>query len=169
KAIDLIDEAASRLRIEIDSLPTEIDEVERERIQREIERQALQREDDPVSRDRLSRIEQEIAELREKSAGMKARWKSEKDVIERIRVNKAKLDDLRIEAEQYERIGDYGRVAEIRYGRMVELQKTVDQDHARLAELQEHGRMLKEEVDEEDVAMVVAKWTGIPVSKMLES
>src|SRR6184192_2561774 len=120
KAIDLIDEAASRLRIEIDSLPTEIDEVERERIQREIERQALQREDDPVSRERLARIEQEIAELREKSAGMKARWKSEKDVIERIRVNKAKLDDLRIEAEQFERIGDYGRVAEIRYGKMVE-------------------------------------------------
>jgi ATP-dependent Clp protease ATP-binding subunit ClpB len=169
KAIDLIDEAASRLRIEIDSLPTEIDEVERERIQREIERQALQREDDPVSRERLARIEQEIAELREKSAGMKARWKSEKDVIERIRLNKEKLDNLRIEAEQFERVGDYGRVAEIRYGRMAELQGIIDEDRRRLAELQESGRMLKEEVDEEDVAMVVAKWTGIPVSKMLES
>jgi ATP-dependent Clp protease ATP-binding subunit ClpB len=169
KAIDLIDEAASRLRIEIDSLPTEIDEVERERIQREIERQALQREDDPVSRERLARIEHEIADLREKSAGMKARWKSEKDVIERLRVNKEKLESLRIEAEQFERVGDYGRVAEIRYGRMVELQNVIDKDHTRLAELQEQGRMLKEEVDEEDVATVVAKWTGIPVSKMLES
>ncbi|MEW6733748.1 MAG: ATP-dependent chaperone ClpB [Acidobacteriota bacterium] len=169
KAIDLIDEAASRLRIEIDSLPTEIDEVERERIQREIERQALQREDDPVSRERLAKIEQEIAELREKSAGMKARWQSEKEIIERIRINKEKLEDLRIEAEKYERVGDYGKVAEIRYGRMVELQKIVEQDHGRLAELQEYGRMLKEEVDEEDVANVVAKWTGIPVSKMLES
>src|SRR5262249_60723780 len=139
KAIDLIDEAASRLRIEIDSLPTEIDEVERDRIQREIERQALQREDDPVSRERLARIEHEIAELREKRAGMKARWKSEKDVIERIRLNKEKLDNLRIEAEQFERVGDYGRVAEIRYGRMAELQGIIDQDHKRLAELQESG------------------------------
>jgi ATP-dependent Clp protease ATP-binding subunit ClpB len=169
KAIDLIDEAASRLRIEIDSLPTEIDEVERDRIQREIERQALQREDDPVSRERLAKIVQEISELKEKSAGMKARWQSEKEIIERIRASKETLDEMRIQAEQFERVGDYGRVAEIRYGRMVELQKVVDQDRARLAEIQERGRMLKEEVDEEDIAHVVAKWTGIPVAKMLES
>ncbi|MBN8725297.1 MAG: ATP-dependent chaperone ClpB [Acidobacteria bacterium] len=169
KAIDLIDEAASRLRIEIDSLPTEIDEVERERIQREIERQALQREDDPVSRERLAKIEQEISELKEKSAGMKARWQSEKEIIERISSNKEALENMRIQAEQFERVGDYGKVAEIRYGSMVGLQKTVDQDRARLAELQERGRMLKEEVDEEDIAHVVAKWTGIPVAKMLES
>ena len=169
KAIDLIDEAASRLRIEIDSLPTEIDEVERERIQREIERQALQREDDPVSRERLAKIIQEISELKEKSAGMKARWQSEKEIIERMRGKNEELESLRIQAEQFERVGDYGRVAEIRYGRMVELQKIVDQDRARLAEIQERGRMLKEEVDEEDIAHVVAKWTGIPVAKMLES
>lgn len=169
KAIDLIDEAASRLRIEIDSLPTEIDEVERDRIQREIERQALQREDDPVSKERLSKIEQEIAELREKSAGMKARWKSEKEIIDKIRSNKEKLEDLRLEAEKLERTGDYGRVAEIRYGKMVEFQKEIERDSARLSEIQGQGRMLKEEVDEEDVAHVVAKWTGIPVSKMLES
>src|SRR5262249_32894135 len=117
----------------------------------------------------LARIEQEISELREESAGMKARWKSEKDLIDHIRKNKEKLEDLRIEAEQFERMGDYGRVAEIRYGRMVELQRIVDGDRSRLEEFQRQGRMLKEEVDEEDVAMVVAKWTGIPVSKMLES
>ncbi|MFY9226998.1 MAG: Clp protease N-terminal domain-containing protein, partial [Blastocatellia bacterium] len=169
KAIDLIDEAASRLRIEIDSLPTEIDEVERERIQREIERQALQREDDPVSRERLAKIEQEISELKEKSAGMKARWQSEKEIIERISSNKEALENMRIQAEQFERVGDYGKVAEIRYGSMVGVQKIVDQDRARLAEIQERGRMLKEEVDEEDIAHVVAKWTGIPVAKMLES
>jgi ATP-dependent Clp protease ATP-binding subunit ClpB len=168
KAIDLIDEAASRLRIEIDSLPTEIDEVERERIQREIERQALQREDDPVSRERLKKIEQEIAELQETVGGMKAKWQTEKEIIDRIRSNKEKLEQLRIEAEQLERVGDYGRVAELRYGRMGEVQKIVEQDQTQLAELQSQGRMLKEEVDEEDVALVVAKWTGIPVTKMLE-
>jgi ATP-dependent Clp protease ATP-binding subunit ClpB len=168
KAIDLIDEAASRLRIEIDSLPTEIDEVERERIQREIERQALQREDDPVSRERLKKIEQEIAELQETVGGMKAKWQTEKEIIDRIRSNKEKLEQLRIEAEQLERVGDYGRVAELRYGRIGEVQKSVEQDQTQLAELQSQGRMLKEEVDEEDVALVVAKWTGIPVTKMLE-
>jgi ATP-dependent Clp protease ATP-binding subunit ClpB len=169
KAIDLIDEAASRLRIEIDSLPTEIDEVERERIQREIERQALQREDDPVSKERLAKIIQEISELKEKSAGMKARWKSEKEIIERMRGKNEELETLRIQAEQFERVGDYGKVAEIRYGQMVEVQKVIEQDRARLGEIQEQGRMLKEEVDEEDIALVVAKWTGIPVAKMLES
>jgi ATP-dependent Clp protease ATP-binding subunit ClpB len=168
KAIDLIDEAASKLRIEIDSLPTEIDEVEREIIQREIERQALMREDDPVSRERLARVEKEIADLKEKSGAMKAKWQSEKEIIERIRAAKGEIEKLKVEAEQFERAGEYGKVAEIRYGRVSELQKQFDADQSKLAELQKDGRTLKEEVTEEDVAEVVARWTGVPVSKMLE-
>src|SRR5262245_16352985 len=168
KAIDLIDEAASKLRIEIDSLPTEIDEVEREVIQREIERQALMREDDPVSSERLRKVEKEIADLKEKSGGMKAKWHSEKEVIDRIRSAKEQIEKLKLQSEQFERAGDYGKVAEIRYGKMTELQKSLDADQGKLAELQKSGRTLKEEVTEEDVAEVVAKWTGIPVSKMLE-
>ena len=168
KAIDLIDEAASKLRIEIDSLPTEIDEVEREIIQREIERQALMREDDAVSRDRLSRVEKEIADLKERSSAMKAKWQSEKEIIERIRASKGEIEKLKVEAEQLERAGEYGKVAEIRYGRVAELQKQFDVDQSRLAVLQKDGRTLKEEVTEEDVAEVVARWTGVPISKMLE-
>ncbi len=168
KAIDLIDEAASKLRIEIDSLPTEIDEVEREIIQREIERQALMREDDQLSKDRLAKVEKEIADQREKSGAMKAKWQSEKEVIERIRSAKGQMEALKVQAEQFERAGDYGKVAEIRYGQMAEVQKQFDADQARLEELQKAGRTLKEEVTEEDVAEVVAKWTGVPVSKMLE-
>jgi ATP-dependent Clp protease ATP-binding subunit ClpB len=168
KAIDLIDEAASRLRIEIDSLPTEIDEVEREIIQREIERQALMREDDPVSKERLAKVEKEIADLKEKSGAMKAKWQSEKEVIERARATKEQMEQLKVQAEQFERAGDYGKVAEIRYGKMAELQKQLEADQLKLEELQKTGRTLKEEVTEEDVAEVVAKWTGIPVSKMLE-
>jgi ATP-dependent Clp protease ATP-binding subunit ClpB len=168
KAVDLIDEAASKLRIEIDSLPTEIDEVEREVIQREIERQALMREDDAVSRERLAKVEKEIADLKERSSAMKAKWQSEKEIIERIRASKGEIEQLKVEAEQFERAGEYGKVAEIRYGRVAELQKQFDDDQAKLAELQKSGRTLKEEVTEEDVAEVVARWTGVPVSKMLE-
>lgn len=168
KAIDLIDEAASRLRIEIDSLPTEIDEVEREIIQREIERQALLREEDALSKERLAKVEREIADLKEKSGAMKAKWQSEKEVIERIRGSKEQVEALKVQAEQFERAGDYGKVAEIRYGKMTELQKGFEADQAKLAELQLAGRTLKEEVTEEDVAEVVARWTGVPVSKMLE-
>ncbi|HYE65731.1 MAG TPA: ATP-dependent chaperone ClpB, partial [Pyrinomonadaceae bacterium] len=168
KAIDLIDEAASRLRIEIDSLPVEIDQLEREITQLEIERQALQRETDAASQSRLKEIEQRIADLRERSSGMKAKWRSEKDIIERIRKAKEEIEQLKVQAEQYERAGDYGKVAELRYGRIVGLQNQLDADQAKLAEIQKDGIMLKEEVDEEDVAQVVAKWTGIPVSKMLE-
>ncbi|OYT73578.1 MAG: ATP-dependent chaperone ClpB [Chloracidobacterium sp. CP2_5A] len=169
KAIDLIDEAASRLRIEIDSLPTEIDEIERDIMQREIERQALQREDDPASRERRSKIEQEIAELRERSAALKARWGNEKKIIEAIRADKEKLEELKLEAERYERVGDYAKVAEIRYGAMNEARQRIEANRAKLVELQSDGAMLKEEVDESDVALVIAKWTGIPVAKMLES
>ena len=168
KAIDLIDEAASKLRIEIDSLPTEIDEVEREIIQREIERQALLREEDAISRERLSAVEREIAELRDESGAMKAKWQSEKEVIERIRAAKEQVEQLKIQAEQFERAGDYGRVAEIRYGRLTEVQKQLEADSRQLDELQKSGRTLKEEVTEEDVAEVVGKWTGVPVAKMLE-
>ena len=168
KAIDLVDEAAAKLRIEIDSLPTEIDEVEREIIHREIEKQALIREDDAISKERLAKIEKEIADLREKSGAMKAKWQSEKEVIERIRSSKEKIEELKIEAEKLERAGDYGRVAEIRYGKIAELQKQFDADHAKLEELQKSGLTLKEEVTEEDIAEVVAHWTGVPVSKMLE-
>ncbi len=168
KAIDLVDEAASKLRIEIDSLPTEIDEVEREIIQREIEKQALMREEDAVSKERLAKVEKEIADLKEKSDGMKAKWQSEKEVIERIRSSKEKMEALKVEAEQLERAGNYEKVAEIRYGKMVELQRQLEADQSKLEELQVAGRTLKEEVTEEDVAEVVAKWTGVPVSKMLE-
>jgi ATP-dependent Clp protease ATP-binding subunit ClpB len=168
KAIDLIDESASRLRIEIDSLPTEIDEVEREIIQREIERQALMREDDAVSRERLARVEREIADLKERSGAMKAKWQSEKAVIEHLREAKEEMEQLKVQAEQFERAGDYGKVAEIRYGKMVELQGKIEAEQARLDELQKAGRTLKEEVTEEDIAEVVARWTGVPVSKMLE-
>jgi ATP-dependent Clp protease ATP-binding subunit ClpB len=169
KAIDLVDEAASRLRIEIDSLPTEIDEIERDIMQREIERQALQREDDPASRERRAKIEQEIAELRERSAALKARWTNEKNIIEAIRADKEKLEELKLEAERYERLGDYAKVAEIRYGRMTEVRQRIEANRAKLVELQSSGAMLKEEVDESDIALVIAKWTGIPVAKMLES
>src|SRR5213595_1802538 len=168
KAIDLIDEAASRLRIEIDSLPVEIDQLEREITQLEIEKQALQRETDERSKARLHEIEVKVADLRERASGMKAKWRSEKDIIERIRKAKEEIEQVKIQAEQYERAGDFGKVAELRYGKLVELQKQLDEDHQKLAVVQQEGVFLKEEVDEEDVAQVVAKWTGIPVSKMLE-
>ena len=168
KAIDLIDEAASRLRIEIDSLPVEIDELEREITQLEIEKQALQRETDERSKARLQEIEQRMADLRERASGMKAKWQAEKEIIERIRKAKEEIEQTKIQAEQYERAGDYNKVAELRYGRLVELQKQLDADQRKLEEAQAEGVFLKEEVDEEDVAQIVAKWTGIPVSKMLE-
>ncbi len=168
KAIDLIDEAASRLRIEIDSLPQEIDQLERETIQLEIERQALQREEDEKSRIRLREIEQRIADLRESSSGMKAKWQSEKEAIERMRTAKAELEQLRLQLDQARNAGDLGRASELQYGKIPELELGLAAEQEKLANLQRDGVMLKEEVDEEDVAEVVAKWTGIPVSKMLE-
>jgi len=168
KAIDLIDEAASRLRIEIDSLPQEIDVLEREILQLEIERQALQREEDERSKARLKDIEQRIADLKENSSGMKAKWQSEKEEIERMREAKNELEQLRLQLEQARNAGDLTRAAELQYGRIPELERTFAAEREKLAELQRDGVMLKEEVDEEDVALVVAKWTGVPVSKMLE-
>ena len=169
KAIDLMDEAASRLRIEIDSLPQEIDEVERRITQLEIQREALAREKDKAGKEALARVQQEIAQLKEQSAGMKAQWQSEKDAIEGIRGNKAEVETLRMEVDQATRRGDLQKAAELRYGRIPELERQLATDEARLAEVQAKARYLKEEVDAEDIAEIVAKWTGIPVSKMLES
>ena len=168
KAIDLIDEAASRLRIEIDSLPQEIDQLEREILQLEIERQALQREEDERSKSRLREIELRIADLREKSSGMKAKWQSEKEAIEHMRAAKAELEQLRLQLEQARNAGDLARASELQYGQIPELERRLGAEQEKLAQLQKDGVTLKEEVDEEDVAEVVAKWTGIPVSKMLE-
>jgi len=167
KAIDLIDEAAASLRIQIDSLPTDIDQLERRATQLEIEKQALKKEDDPNSRERLAVIEKELAEIRERSNVLKANWKKEKDLIARIRAVKEQIDKLKIEEQAEERKGNLQRVAEIRYG----LIRQAEEELARLSkqmESQGGTRMLKEEVDEEDVARIVSKWTGIPVSKMLE-
>src|SRR5215210_6775401 len=169
KAIDLIDEAASRLRIEIDSLPQEIDEVERRIVQLEIERQALGRESDPASRERLQRLEEELANLREKSSGMKAQWQSEKAAIQEIRGRKEKLDELKVELDRASRTGDLARAAELQYGTIPALQAEIAGSDARLAELQQQSKFLKEEVDADDIAEVVARWTGIPVTRMLQS
>jgi ATP-dependent Clp protease ATP-binding subunit ClpB len=169
KAIDLIDEAASRLRIEIDSLPQEIDEVERRITQLEIERQALAKEDDPESRERLERVESDMAGLKERSAGMKAKWQSEKDAISGLREMKERLDDLKVEGERATRTGDLARASEIQYGELPELQRQIQEAESRLEALQEESKFLKEEVDEEDIAEVVAHWTGIPVSRMLQT
>jgi ATP-dependent Clp protease ATP-binding subunit ClpB len=167
KAIDLIDEAASRLRIEIDSMPTEIDQVERKRMTLEIEREALKKETDKASRERLAKVEAELADLNEKLNGMKGQWSLEKEVIQNIRKVKTEIDEARVEEQQAQRQGDLARVAEIRYGKIVELEKRLAAENERLAEIQQNNQMLKEEVDEEDIASVVARWTGIPVSRLL--
>ncbi|NIN70844.1 MAG: ATP-dependent chaperone ClpB [Gemmatimonadetes bacterium] len=169
KAIDLIDEAASMLRIEIDSMPLEIDEVERRIVQLEIEKQALQKEEDKESVKRLERLEKELAELRERSAGMKAKWQAEKEAIENIRTLKSLIENLRIDAEQATRTGEHGKVAEIVHGKIPAMEKELEGATEKLAQLQQESRYLKEEVTEEDIAAVVSRWTGIPVSKMMES
>jgi ATP-dependent Clp protease ATP-binding subunit ClpB len=169
KAIDLVDEAASRLRIEIDSLPQEIDEVERRILQLEIQRQALLKEKDKAGRERLAAVEEEIAGLKEKSGAMKAQWQAEKAAIQSLREKKAQVEQLRTEVEQASRSGDLQRAAELRYGRIPELEQAIAREEARLAEIQKQARYLKEEVDADDIAEIVAKWTGIPVSRMLES
>jgi ATP-dependent Clp protease ATP-binding subunit ClpB len=168
KAIDLIDESASRLRIEIDSMPTEIDEIERRIMQLTIEKQALHKEKDRASKERLKRVEEEIADLSEKSKGMKAHWQAEKEVIERIRGIKVDIERARLEEEAEERSGNLERVAEIRYKDLVELSRLLENESARLQDLQKDKAMLKEEVDEEDIAEIVSKWTGVPVAKMIE-
>jgi ATP-dependent Clp protease ATP-binding subunit ClpB len=168
KAIDLIDEAASRLRMEIDSMPTELDEAERRIRQLEIEREAVKKEQDPASRERLAGIEKQISNLSEQRNALRASWQGEKDEIQKIRSLKEQIEQAKREAEKAEREGDLGRAAELRYGKLLELQKNLDAESDRLAELQKTQKILKEEVDEEDVAEIVSKWTGIPVSRMME-
>ena len=168
KAIDLIDEAASRIRIEIDSMPEEIDELERRIIQLEIEKQALKKEKDKGTKEKLEKLNKELAELKEKNNVLKARWQKEKDLIDKINALKEQADSLKIEEQNAERRGELEKVAEIRYGKLIALQKEIEKFSSQLAEIQDKEKMLKEEVDEEDVAHVVSKWTGIPVSKMLE-
>lgn len=169
KAIDLIDEAASRMRIEIDSMPQEIDEVERRVTQLEIERQALQKEKDQASVDRLHALERELAELRERSAGMKAQWQQEKEALGSVGKVKQQIEQARIEAEQATRTGDLGRAAEISYGQIPELERKLAQTEQTLSSNTPGGaRFLKEEVTADDVADVVARWTGIPVARMME-
>jgi len=172
KAIDLVDEAAASLRIQIDSLPTDIDQLERRATQLEIEKQALKKEDDPNSKERLKFIDKELAEVREKSNALKAKWKQEKDLIARSRQLKEKIEQLKLEEQTEERKGNLQRVAEIRYGLLrqaeAELAKVTSKTAAEGGRSAPTPRMLKEEVDEEDIARIVSKWTGIPVSKMLE-
>jgi ATP-dependent Clp protease ATP-binding subunit ClpB len=168
KAIDLIDEAASRLRIEIDSMPTEIDEVDRRARQLEIEQAALKKETDEASRERLAALERELADLHEQLRSMRAHWDREKEHITRIRELKSQHEETKGQAERAERDGDLERAAELRYGRLQELERELEAANQRLAEVQAERKMLKEEVDEEDVAEVVATWTGIPVSRLME-
>ncbi len=168
KAIDLIDESASGLRIEIDSMPTEIDEIERRITQLEIEKQALKKETDKASLERLEKIEKELANLKEESTGLKARWQKEKEEIGKIRAIKEKIEDTKLKAAQAERGGDLGKAAELKYGILVQLQKDMEEGQKRLTETQKNHGMLKEEVGSEDIAEVVSKWTGIPVSRMME-
>ena len=169
KAIDLIDEAGSRLRIEIDSMPQEIDQIERRVIQLEIEKKALAQEKDRPAVERRDTLEAELSELRETSSGMKARWQAEKEQIQKIRGLKERADSLRGEAERVTRTGDLQRAAEIQYGEVPQLQQEAAAAERRLVELQAEGKFLKEEVDDEDIARVVAEWTGIPVNRMIES
>ncbi len=169
KAIDLVDEAASKLRIEMDSLPEELDEVERKIKQLEIEKEAVRREKDEESQKRLLVIEQELADLREQSAQLRAHWQIEKELIQSIQKSNEDIERLKTEAEKAEREGDLGKVAEIRYGRIIALEKKMKESTQRLSEVQKNSKMLKEEVDSEDIAEIVSRWTGIPVARMLES
>jgi ATP-dependent Clp protease ATP-binding subunit ClpB len=168
KAIDLIDEATSRLRIEIDSMPAEIDNMQRKITQLEIEREALKKEKDQASKDRSAKIEKELNELKSKTDEMTLHWNKEKETISKIREIKERLESTRSEAQIAERQGDLAKAAELKYGTLTELEKSLDEENKRLEELQSDQKMLKEEVDSEDVAEVVAKWTGIPVSRMME-
>ncbi|MCF7669910.1 MAG: ATP-dependent chaperone ClpB [Verrucomicrobia bacterium] len=169
KAVDLMDEAASRLRIELDSMPTEIDFLERRTMQLEIERTALKKEKDPVSVERLHDIERQLAELKEHSSKLKTQWQNEKAAINAVSIINEKLDQARIEEEQAQRNGDLNRAAQIRYGSIPELQKKLEDAERQLSQMSKSSRLLNEEVTDEDIAQVVASWTGIPVSKMLES
>ena len=168
KAIDLVDEAAARLRMEIDSMPVELDELERTIRQLEIERQALKKEQDAASRDRLAVLERNLAQLNEQRNALRARWDREKEIISRIRKLKARTEEIRHEAERAERAADFETAARLRYGEAIEVQKQLEQANAELARVQTSGALLKEEVDEDDIAAIVSKWTGIPVTRLME-
>ena len=168
KAIDLIDEAGSRLRIEIDSMPTDIDEIERRSVQLEIERQALKKETDEASKERLGKIERELSELKEEGGSLKARWLKEKELIDTVRKNKKEIEEVKAKAARAEREGDLERAAELKYGRLVELERAFEEGRKKLEGDKAGTRMLKEEVDGEDIAKVVSSWTGIPVARMVE-
>lgn len=169
KAIDLIDEAAARIRMEIDSMPVELDEIERKIKQLEIERQALMKDDSVDAQEKLNKLNKELSELQSKRDTLKAQWLSEKEVIQKIRDIKEQIENTKIESEKAEREGDLTKAAELRYGRLLDLQKSLEAENLKLRQMQSKWRMLKEEVDEEDIAEVVSKWTGIPVSRMLET
>jgi ATP-dependent Clp protease ATP-binding subunit ClpB len=169
KAIDLVDEAASRLRIEIDSMPVELDETRRRIMQLEIERVSVARESDDASRERLARLDAELADLREKSSRLQSQWQAEKAAIMTIGKIKEEAEAARASMADAERRGDLQKAAELRYGTLMQLDKRLEAENARLREMQKNGRMLKEEVDEEDIAQTVAKWTGIPVTRLLEA
>ena len=169
KAIDLVDEAASKLRIEIDSMPEELDEVERRIKQLEIEREAVKRERDEASKERLESINQELAELNQQRSELRAHWQNEKELIQSIRKMKGDLENAKTQSEKLEREGDLAKVAELRYGVMISISKQLQDATKKLAEVQKDKKMLKEEVDAEDIAEIVARWTGIPVTRMLES
>ena len=168
KAIDLIDEAASRLRMEIDSMPAELDEVKRRIMQLEIEREALRKEKDQASRDRLGKLEKELADLKEEETRLAAHWQQEKDAIQASRKLKEDLDQSRNDLQRLQQAGDYAKASEIQYGRIPDIERRIKEAEAKLADLQKNQRMLKEEVDEEDIAEVVGRWTGIPVSRLME-
>ncbi len=168
KAIDLIDESASKLRMEIDSMPIELDEIERKLRQYEIEKQAVMKDGSKDAKERLEKIIKEMAELQEKRDELRAQWMSEKEIIAKMRDCKEQIEKTKIDSERAEREGDLTRAAELRYGKLIELQKSLNEENKRLLDVQKRRKMLKEEVDEEDIAEVVSKWTGIPVSRMLE-
>jgi ATP-dependent Clp protease ATP-binding subunit ClpB len=168
KAIDLVDEAAARLRTEIDSMPAELDEVRRRIMQLEIEREALRKETDKASQERLQKLEKELADLKEEQGRLSMHWQQEKEAIQAARQLKEELEQVRGEIERVQRSGDYAKASELQYGRLPELERRIAQEESRLAELQQTQRMLKEEVDEEDIAEVVSRWTGVPVSRLME-
>jgi ATP-dependent Clp protease ATP-binding subunit ClpB len=168
KAIDLVDEAAAKLRTEIDSMPSELDEILRRTMQLEIEREALRKETDAVSKDRLTRIEKELAELKTQASALQAQWQTEKEGVQRVRALREQIDQVKIEIAQAERAYDLNKAAELKYGRLTELERQLNAEQEKAAGQNGGTRLLKEEVDEEDIAEVVSRWTGVPVSKLLE-
>ena len=168
KAIDLVDEAAAKLRMEIDSMPSELDEIERRIMQLEIEREALRKERDKSSIERLGKLEKELADLKEERSRLAVHWQQEKAAIQTGRTLKEQLDVVRQDVERAQRSGDYAKASELQYGRLPQLEQQIRDEETQLATLQSGQRMLKEEVDEEDIAEVVSKWTHIPVSRLME-